>query len=234
VVDDRSEEEQVEALKNWFKENGTSLVVSIVVVLTVVFGYRMWDAQTRETSEAASAIYEDLQQALVVGPLESLSDEKLSTGNFLAGQLKSEHGSSSYAHFASLQLAKIAAEKGDLDTAASELQWVLDNGVDDKLAIIVNLRLAKAKLGMGQHDAALAQLDALKSGAHESSYEEVRGDVYYAMDSINEAREAYQRAVNLQGDSPKPFTQMKLDDLVAPATAVAMDETDDVEEELDQ
>ncbi|MBL4680726.1 MAG: tetratricopeptide repeat protein [Pseudomonadales bacterium] len=234
MVDDRTEDEQVEDLKNWFKENGTSLVVSIVIVLAVVFGYRSWNTQTRESSEAASAIYENLQQAVTVGPLESLSDEKRSTGNFLAEQLKSEYSSTTYAHFASLQMAKIAAEEGDLETAASELQWVLDNGVDDKLAIIANLRLAKVKLGLTQYDAALAQLDALKPGAHESSYEEVRGDIYRAMDRLNEAREAYQRAVNLQGDTPKPFTQMKRDDLVTPTAAIAMDKADDTEEEQDQ
>lgn len=234
MVDDRTEEEQVEALKKWFEENGTSLVVSIVVVLAVVFGYRTWDTQTREASEAASVSYENLQQAVGVGPLETLSEEKLSTGKFIAEQLKSEHASSTYAHFASLQMAKIAAEKGDLETAASELQWVLDNGVDEKIAIIANLRLAKVKLGLTQFDAALAQLDSVKPGAHESSYEEVRGDIYYEMDRINEAREAYQRAVILQGDSPKPFTQMKLDDLVPPGTPVAMGMADSTEEALDQ
>ncbi|MFT7688266.1 MAG: putative negative regulator of RcsB-dependent stress response [Candidatus Azotimanducaceae bacterium] len=225
MADDRTEEEQVEALKRWFGENGVSLLVSIVLVLAVVFGYRTWDTQTREAGEAASAIYENLQAAVIVGPMDVISEENLSTGKFLARQLKTDHGSSTYAHFAALQMAKIAVEKGDLEEAAKQLQWALDNGVDEKIAIITNLRLAKVKFALEQYNEALAQLDSQKPGAHESSYEEARGDIFYASNRMDEAREAYQRAVNLQGDTKKPFTQMKLDDLSAPTSVVAADDS---------
>jgi len=234
VVDDRTEEEQVEVLKKWFGENGVSLLVSIVLVLAVVFGYRTWETQTREAGEAASAMYENLQMAVMVSPLETLSEEDLSTGRFLADQLKSDYGSSTYAHFAALQMAKIAVEKGELEEASEQLQWALDNGVDEKIAIITNLRLAKVKLGLKEYEAALTQLDFVKPGAHESSYEEVKGDIFYASDRMDEAREAYQRAVNLQGDAKKPFTQMKLDDLIAPSTVVAEDAVADDEKDSEE
>ena len=68
MVDDRTEEEQVEVLKKWFGENGVSLVVSIVLVLAVVFGYRTWETQTRESGETASVMYENLQMAVIVSP----------------------------------------------------------------------------------------------------------------------------------------------------------------------
>ncbi|MFT6753057.1 MAG: putative negative regulator of RcsB-dependent stress response [Candidatus Azotimanducaceae bacterium] len=236
MVDDRTEEEQVEALKKWFGENGVSLVVSIVLVLAIVFGYRTWETQTREEGEAASAIYENLQTAVVVGPLDVISEENLSTGRFLADQLQSDHSGSTYAHFAALQMAKIAVEKGELEEAGKQLQWTLDNGVDEKIEIITNLRLAKIKLGLKEYEAALTQLDSVKSGAHESSYEEVRGDIFYASDRMDEAREAYQRAVNLQGDAKKPFTQMKLDDLMAPGSIIAADAISDdkIDDETDK
>jgi len=233
VVDDRTEEEQVEALKKWFGENGTSLIVSIVIVLAVVFGYRTWETQGRESGEAASAMYQNLQDAVAVGPLDELSDENISTGKFLADQLKSEHSGSSYAFFAAMQMAKIAVEKEDLEEASKQLSWILDNGADEKLSIIANLRLAKVKLGLGEHEQALTQLDTVKSGGHESSYEETRGDIYFAMGKNTEAREAYQRAVTLQGENIKPLTRMKLDDLVVPSNEIALQADELVEAQVE-
>ena len=53
----RTEEEQVEALKRWFRDNGRSLVTAILIALILVFGFRYWqDSQLRQR-EAASAQY---------------------------------------------------------------------------------------------------------------------------------------------------------------------------------
>jgi predicted negative regulator of RcsB-dependent stress response len=228
-VADRTEEEQVEVLKNWIKENGVSLVVSIAIVLTVVFGYRMWQTQTLQTAEAASSMYEELVEAITVSPLETISEENLLTGKFLAGKLKAEHAGSTYAQFAALHLAKLAMEDEDLPTAVTELQWVLDNGAGENISIIANLRLARVKFGLKEYENAITQLASIESGGHESSVEELRGDIYYAMGRTDESREAYQRAVNLQANNKRPMTQMKLEDLVAPKVILAVDDAADDE-----
>ncbi len=56
----------------------------------------------------------------------------------------------------------------------------------------------------------------------------------HTVHDMDEAREAYQRAVNLQGDAKKPFTQMKLDDLIAPSTVVAEDAVADDEKDSEE
>ena len=55
-----SDEEQVEVLKKWWDENGTSLIVTLVLVLGGTFGYRAWENSVIESGEAASVVYEDL------------------------------------------------------------------------------------------------------------------------------------------------------------------------------
>ena len=223
---DVTEEEQVEAIKQWLQDNGTSLVVGIILVLAVVFGYRTWETQTRETAEAASVKYEELVAAVSVGPLDELSEENLSTGQFIAAELKQDYSGTTYSHFAAMHIAKIYADSGDLDAALKELEWVLANGPNDKIKAIANIRIARVLHGQGKNDEALAQLDKSKSTGHEASYEELRGDVLLAMEKPDEAREAYQRAVNAQ-QIKRPMTQMKLDDLVAPKTVIAVDESDE-------
>ena len=36
----KTEEEQVEAIKKWWNENGKSIIVGIVVGITAIFGWR--------------------------------------------------------------------------------------------------------------------------------------------------------------------------------------------------
>ncbi len=39
----RTEEEQVEALKDWWKENGRSLLLGVALALAIVFGWKGWE-----------------------------------------------------------------------------------------------------------------------------------------------------------------------------------------------
>lgn len=224
MVTDKTEEEQVEAIKNWFAKNGTSLVAGIVLALGSVFGYQAWEKSVRDQGEKASGMYENLTAAVSVGPFETLSDESRSTAVFIANQLKAEYPDSTYAHFAAMQLAKLEVEAGALDSAAAELQWVLDQKVDDSLAVLVRLRLAQVKLGQGEYEAALALLDQSNIDGYASAYAELRGDVYYAMDRLDDARQAYQAAVALLKEgTTKPMLSMKLEDLVLPEVAIPAD-----------
>jgi len=224
VVTDKTEEEQLEALKSWWDENGTQLLIGIVVVLAGIFGYRTWDSNVQATAESASNLYEDLVQVASVGPFDELSPEDRSTAEFIASQLTTEYTESVYAHFASMQMAKLDVEAGDLASAEAALLWSLDNGVDETIGIIVNERLARVLFAKEDFDGALTQLDSQKPSAHARSYEELRGDVYYALDRGEDARAAYERAL-AETDSPDafPYLKMKLQDISNPEKAIAAD-----------
>jgi len=88
----------------------------------------------------------------------------------------------------------------------------------------VRLRLAQVKLGQGEYEAALALLDQSNIDGYASAYAELRGDVYYAMDRLDDARQAYQAAVALLKEgTTKPMLSMKLEDLVLPEVAIPAD-----------
>lgn len=219
-----SEEEELEALKNWWSENGNSLVIGIVVALTAVFGYRAWDNSVIETAEAASAMYEDLASSVADQPADALSAEALASVRSIGDRLKIEHGDSVYADFGALFLARLAVDKGEFDTAEAELRWILDNDVAESLEAITRMRLARVLSAQDRVDEALLTLASTASaGEHQTSWDELRGDLYYQSDRLTEARQAYQDAVDgLSEDRPKPLLQMKLEDLVdAPAPAAA-------------
>lgn len=215
-----TDEEQIEALKNWWKENGNSLVITIVIALAGVFGYRAWENSVAETAAEASSMYENLAGSLGNGPADTLSDEVLASIRAIGGRLKTEYGDSTYAHFGALHLAKVAMDKGELETAETELRWMLDNEVDSLLEPVVRMRLARVLGAQQRLDEALALLDGVTGvDGYEASWDELRGDLLFQKGDNAAAFDAYQRAVNALPDGQtRPFLKMKLEDLSGPAS----------------
>lgn len=222
MVTDKSEEEQVEALKNWWDENGTQLIIGVVVVLAGVFGYRTWETNTQVAAESASNLYEDLTEVATIGPFDSLSDEDRATAEFIVNQLKTDYSSSIYAHFGSMHMAKLAVENDDLDGAEAALRWSLDNGVDETIGILVNERLARVLFAKDEFQSALDALNSKEPGAYEHSYEELKGDIYFAMDNLEEARAAYEKALaSVENADAYPYLKMKSQDIALPEKVIA-------------
>jgi predicted negative regulator of RcsB-dependent stress response len=92
----RTEEEQVEALKKWWSENGKSLIVTLVVVLTGYFGWNGYQENQRAQGEAASSIYQQLVNK-ATKPLAEQTEADKTELETVAAQLKAEFPNSLYA-----------------------------------------------------------------------------------------------------------------------------------------
>ncbi len=91
MSDMRTEEEQVEALKNWWKENGKSLLLTIALALAVVFGWKGWQNNQRITAENAAVMYQNLVQAVALASAPQATDDQRTTASHLAKTLKDEY-----------------------------------------------------------------------------------------------------------------------------------------------
>jgi len=220
-----TDEEQLEAIKRWWDENGTSILVGAVLAVGGVLGYQAWQNHVQTKGETAAAIYDDMvDQVRLESPLQSRDEESISTVQFLASRLKEEHGGSTYAHFAALFLAQLAVEAGDLQKAEAELSWVIEDGIDDSIAPIARIRLARVQSGLGNHDEALATLGGFEPGEHLPSWAETKGDIHYARNEKDEARAAYQRGLDaLENPASRPMLRMKFEDLEAPEVVLPVE-----------
>lgn len=229
-----TEEEQLEALKRWWNENGKSTVVGVAVAVAGYFGWQGWEANQQRQAEMASSSYQSVLEALEVNPGEALSEEKRSTVIHLAEGLKSDHGASLYASQAALFLAKLAVEKDELDKAAAELQWVIDRKVDESLVKLAQNRLARVLLAQENYDAALALVADTDSGAFKSLYAESRGDILLAKGDSQKARAAYELAQQSMTEADRSrmaLLSMKIDDLKTPAVAAEAVVAEDPQQE---
>ena len=193
MADHLTEEEQIESLKRWWKENGTGIVTGVVLALAGYFGWQWWQGKERGEAEAASNVYQSFIEA--VSANEGKPDNKqLTTAKSLGRELKEEYASRIYAAQASLHLAALAAEKNDLEAAAKELQWTVDNASDDALKFVAKRRLAAVKAARGEQKEALDLVSGDVPAQFAALYADTRGDILLQQGDKDAARKAYQEA----------------------------------------
>ncbi|MEE4277547.1 MAG: tetratricopeptide repeat protein [Halieaceae bacterium] len=198
----RTEEEQVEALKKWWQENGRSTIIGVVLALGLGFGWQAWQKSQEQAVMNASTLYQQMLSALSVE-----DGQGVGPAMELARRIKDEYRGSSYARFAALHLARVAVNDGDLSAAEDELRWVIamsDRG--DDLERIANLRLARVLAARGATEEALGLLDT-QSATYVASYAIARGDILLAQERNEEALAAFETAASsLDPDRPLPQT----------------------------
>lgn len=215
-----SDEEQVEALKRWWNENGTSLLVGVAIVLAVFFGVRQWQGMQLNQSGIASDLYQQIADLAIANTQQPITEQGLLGAQAIYTTLKNEHAGSVYTRYAALAMAAFHVEHEQLDAAAAELQWVLDNpkigllkSVDDEMLMTARSRLARVRIAQGRPQEALDLLRAVTPGAFESTYAEIEGDALLALGQADAARAAYERALATLSTGSPVLLQIKLQDL---------------------
>lgn len=204
----QTEDEQVEAMKKWWEENGKSAIFGVILGLMAIFGWRAWKDLKIEQAANASQLY----QEMIVGARENKPD----TVSKKANEIATTYKSTAYAVFAKLELAKLAVTDGDLDSAANYLQWALDNTSHDSLRHLISLRLARVFIAQNKLGEAKSQLGKNKdNGEFSVSYQELEADILRLEGNIVAAHDAYEKALNTAQGSGQDTTilDMKLDDL---------------------
>ena len=200
-----TEEQQVEAIKKWWKKNGSSVITGGLLVLAVFFGGRAWLDHRDNQSEAASVEYEAMMQSMRAGE----KDAVFSRGDTLL----QKYSGTPYATLAAFALAKTKLEQKDPVAAEAHLRWVLTNNSEDGIQYITKLRLARVLMAQEKHDEALKIIPS-DPGSFKSAFEEIKGDIYRIKGDNEPAKSAYSQALlALPVDSNnKAMLQMKLDD----------------------
>ncbi len=207
-----TEEQQLEAVKRWWKENGQSTIIGLILGIAIILGFNYWKEQKRAQAEQASAFYSELVQ--------SIETEKIDSADKLAEKIKDQYPKTEYASYSQLLLAKLKAQQGDLVSAKSILQNVAA-GSNKELSNIAKIRLVRLMLATGEYEKGLElvnSVDPATSASFSGNYDELVGDLYVALDRVDQARSSYQKAI--ESGYRSPLLQIKIDDLTAPEKAV--------------
>jgi predicted negative regulator of RcsB-dependent stress response len=213
VADTYDDNEQLQALKRWWDDYGTYLLIGLVVVLGSFFGWQFWQNQQQSRAEAASMLFEQFLEARQE-PLEL----RVVEAEAALAELDSSHQGSSYQVFSLFFRAQDAVSREAYEDAAAYLQRAVDGARAAELRNVARLRLARVQQQLGDSDAALATLRAVTGSGFRAQAAEIQGDILVARDDRAAAREAYERALELAGDSmDTSLLQLKLADLASDA-----------------
>ena len=197
-----SEEQQVEAIKDWWKENGKAVIFGAVIGLGGLFGWRYYQDSVVEAREAASESYTSVISALDTKGVDAQSDIQA----FIDANKGAE-----YSVLAAMQLAKAQVQSGDIAAALEQLEWAKSATKDAALAPLLTYRVARIKAEQGEFDAALTDLEAMTDESWKGRVAELRGDISLRKGDTNAAYSAYSEAQ--QAADASQTLQIKLDDL---------------------
>ena len=187
MADHLQEEEQLEAISQWWQENRASVIAAVVLTLGGTIGWSQYEGYISEKAVAAANTYDGLLQ-------ERESGESAEELALISAGLRETHDGEAFAEFASLQVAAAAVEAGDLVLARAELESVMATvELDSTLGQLVQLRLARVMAASGDEAAAVAILEQ-GSSSFPASYAQALGDIHLAAGRESEALLAYQSA----------------------------------------
>lgn len=216
MAQDQYEEEQLEALKRWWAENGRSVITGVAIAIGVVAGWQGWQwySDTRDTQ--AAAVYE---QVLRAEPTDRTAIEAA------ADELRDGFSRTGYAALAALAAARAAVDAGDYDAAADWLRWAAEEARDGKLRHVARARLARVFGEQGDIEAGLALVTGDVPADWRGLYAEAEGDLHMRAGDPRAAVGAWERAREIgTGISDPQLLDMKINRARGEAAALAAQE----------
>lgn len=191
----RTDEEQIEAIKRWWKSDGLQTIGLIAAVIIAYFAWQGWQQHSLNQRLSASDVYQQLLDIDASGASLTTVDEQ-SSALALIELLQAEH-KGSYADYASLYAAKYAVMRGDLSKAEAELTQLLSQKLDEEIELVARLRLARVLYAAGDYQGALANIVFDEHEAWFAGKYELQGDIYAELGEYAQAQSAYEAALTL-------------------------------------
>lgn len=201
-----TEEQQVEALKKWWKENAAMIIAGVALAIAAVTGFRFYTDYQQQHAEDASLIYETVVTLVA-------TNQKTDEPQTRVNDLMAEYADTPYASLAALVLAKQQVNSGELVKARQQLEWVVKESPQVELQNIARLRLIRVLFATKDFDQALALASTPYPESFTAMYEELKGDLYHAQGKPDQARAAYDKAISHSAGQPNGWLRLKRDEL---------------------
>ena len=204
-----TEDEQMDAIKSWWKRYNSIIIVLFSLILLAISGVRYWNWHEEKVTQQASNTYEHLMMAF------SNHDNKGVRG--FAKQLTTEYGKSVYADAARLTLARLYVVNEKYPEARAQLEYVITHAKVNAMQQVARVRLARLLAADKSYPQALEELAEVDDAAYTPLVNELKGDIYAATGRYEQAFSFYRSAteeVQKKGMG-NPFLEMKVNELAA-------------------
>jgi predicted negative regulator of RcsB-dependent stress response len=215
VDEQLTDQQQAAIVRKWFRENGSFVLGGLVLGLGALFGWNQWQDYQGTQAAQASELYESIVVAV--------RSDRTKKAEELLADLESGYKGSPYLDQARLIMAKSYLDRSEFDIGGDFLERTLADSKSEQIRHIARLRLARVRLQQRRLEDALGIVDeAPADSAFAAQYHDLRGDILFALDRLDEARAEYELALGLAQQPPvidRVFVRAKLNDLGGWATS---------------
>lgn len=205
MADHGTEEQQIQAIKEWWNENGRSVIAGVVIGIGTLVAWKGWGVYQEQQAIEASDRYNNMRSSILSQDLDSVTVQ--------AQELKDNYSSTPYASWGALLLAKANETKGDTAAAIENLEWTANHAKQETVKSLALLRLARVYVAEGELAKAEKLLDQSFPDAFASLYQELLGDLHAQRGNLEQARQAYDAAIDASNAADIEFLQMKRNNL---------------------
>lgn len=202
----QADDASIDVLAQWWHENGKYMIAGAVFGLVVMGSWKGWGYYVELMSAQAADHYEILQHYVA---LEQEADavEQLDI-------IKDDYGVTTYPDLASLLMARFRVERGELEMAVENLQWVAEHSEHWVLQALAYVRLARVLLELDRpQEARDILLEQVFPDGIDQLGQEVYGDYLAQQNKFDQASDAYYRAVSQSVQDDYSFIMMKLQEI---------------------
>jgi predicted negative regulator of RcsB-dependent stress response len=182
-----TDEQEVDRAKRWLRENGAFLVAGVVLGLGGLFGWRQWQSSQLEHNGQASVVWEQMRTAI--------NGDRINEVTETLSMLETDFADTPYLSQARLAIARMHMDRNEPEPAAEQLRVLVRDSSDAQIRTIAELRLGQVLLYQQQYEEALDVLASNDDSAFAGQYNELRGDAYASLGQFEEARVAYEKAL---------------------------------------
>lgn len=181
-----ADREQIDEIKQWWKEYGRVISVALVIGLLIGGGWKYWQYYRNKQASSASQIYQAMQQAVF--------KKQSGVVTQYAKQLQSQYGGTVYAALGGLVAAKSAVQAQQYHEAQEQLSWVAKHARQGTIQELGQVRLASVQLQLKEPAAALTTLQKIKGDTYAGLIAQTRGQAYLMLGQSAQAQAAFAKA----------------------------------------
>ena len=204
MADYLTDDEQAERLKRWWDQNGTFLILGLIIAVGLVIGWRYYQDYRSDRASTASSAF---QAYLDARANDEAVDEHLAI-------IDDEFPGSSYHVFSLLYRAADQGEEEDWEEALAYLERAVELADEGSLRDIARYRVAKVLYQLDRLDESAAALAEVASSGLKPQVAELSGDLAVARGDLAAAGEAYRTAIEAsrsdEGDATPGLALMEL------------------------